>query len=173
MNKNLILVGIMGSGKTTIGMRLSKQLNMPFLDADACIEDKHGKIPSLFEKGEAYFRAIETDTLREILQNTEAGEGIVLATGGGAVLKEENRELLKARGLVFFLHRDLEHIIETVDCTERPLLKQGSNALREIYENRLPYYLSASHHSIDTSGGVDNAVALIEEIWSKRGYSPE
>ena len=92
---NIVLIGFMGSGKTTVGIRLSYKWKRPFLDTDKLIECREGRtISEIFAaEGEEYFRALETEEVRAL------GEGLIVSTGGGLVLREENVALLKERGL--------------------------------------------------------------------------
>src|ERR1700749_2914941 len=120
--RNLILVGLMGAGKTTIGRLLAKHFERSFIDSDHEIEARTGvRIPVIFElEGEAGFRARESQVLAELVQR----ESIVLATGGGAVLSKDNRELLRENGLVIYLRAqptDLWH--RTQHDRNRPLLR--------------------------------------------------
>lgn len=108
--RNLILVGPMGAGKSTIGRLLAKELQLPFKDSDKEIEERTGaNIPWIFDvEGEAGFREREQSALAELCQE----EGLVLATGGGAVLREENRRALREGGCVIYLHASVEQQLE-------------------------------------------------------------
>jgi shikimate kinase len=122
MYKNVVLVGFMGTGKTSVGKILAKKMGWVFADTDHYVEEKAGAaIPQIFEaEGEQAFRLMETEALREIL----AGECHVVSTGGGAVLKEENRKLMLAGGLVVALTASEATIVERVRYdVNRPLLK--------------------------------------------------
>lgn len=101
--RNLIFVGLPGSGKSTVGRLAARTLGLPFVDADKALEQAEGRsIPDIFaDGGESYFRTLETRVLTDLCRR----EGMVLATGGGAVLRRENRTLLKGSGLVIFLDR--------------------------------------------------------------------
>ena len=131
---NLYLVGMMGAGKTTVGRTLARRLKLRFVDSDHEIEARCGvKIPVIFEiEGEAGFRAREAQAIAELT----GLEGIVLATGGGVVLLEENRRLLAARGTVVYLRATPEHLYERVrQDRNRPLLATADplERLRELY----------------------------------------
>lgn len=133
----IALVGFMGTGKTSVGKALAELLGWPFRDSDAWIEAQAGPIPSIFEtKGEAAFRNLETEALR-----TLTSERCVLATGGGAVLRDENRLLLE-RGLVVVLDASLPTIEGRVEASDRPL----RGRLKELYEARHPLYQSFPFH---------------------------
>ena len=105
--KALYIVGFMGSGKTTVGAELTRRLNVPVVDTDHYIEEQTGRtIADIFEKeGEEKFRLFETAVLEQLPTNN-----IVITTGGGLFMKEENRQWMKANGTVIYLHCDLEEI---------------------------------------------------------------
>lgn len=144
-NTNLFLIGLMGAGKTTLGRRLATQLNRAFYDSDQVICERTGvSVPTIFEmEGEAGFRAREAAVIDEL----SALSGIVLATGGGAVLREENRHRLAARGTVIYLHAAPEILLErTRSDKNRPLLQVADPLakLRALYHARDPLYRAAA-----------------------------
>lgn len=144
-NTNLFLIGLMGAGKTTLGRRLADQLNRAFYDSDQVICERTGvSVPTIFEmEGEAGFRAREAAVIDEL----SALSGIVLATGGGAVLREENRRRLAARGTVIYLHAAPEILLErTRSDKNRPLLQVADPLakLRALYHARDPLYRAAA-----------------------------
>ena len=148
---NLYLVGMMGAGKTTVGRLLARRLKLRFFDSDHEIEARCGvKIPVIFEiEGEAGFRAREAQAIAELT----AMEGIVLATGGGAVLAAESRALLSAHGTVVYLRATPEHLYERVrQDRNRPLLAGGDplGRLRELYRERDPLYREIADVVVDT-----------------------
>jgi shikimate kinase len=149
--ENIYLIGLMGVGKTTIGRQLAKSLLMPFYDSDKAIEESTGvDIPTIFEfEGEEGFR----DREQKMIQKLTQLHGIVLATGGGAILREENRKLLKENGYVVYLQCSVERILErTRRDTQRPLLKTDNpkERLQRLFEQRQPLYLSCANFKIDT-----------------------
>ncbi len=154
--RNIVLIGMPGSGKTTVGKALAESLGKTFTDTDDIITEEYGSISDIFaEKGEAFFRDIEAVSIKRVaLQN-----GLVIATGGGAVLRQENVHYLKKNSVVFFLDRPLEDIIPTED---RPL-SRDFDALKKRYEERYDIYLSACDERIVIDGNVQNAVAEIME----------
>ncbi len=164
MNKeNIYLIGLMGAGKTTIGRQLAKALMVPFYDSDKAIEDNTGvDIPTIFEfEGEVGFR----DREQKMLQKLTQLHGIVMATGGGAVLREENRQLLKDNGYIVYLQCSVERILErTRRDTQRPLLKSDNpkERLRLLFEQREPLYLSCANFKIDT--GILKSKAVVSRI---------
>ena len=162
----------MGAGKTTLGRQLARRLNMEFYDSDRIIEERTGAdIPLIFEKeGEEGFRKRETAVIDEFTQK----QGIVLATGGGAVLNEVNRQHLKSRGTVFYLNSDLESLLErTHKDKNRPLL-QGEESpaaiLTRLIEQRDPLYRETADHIVDTSNS--SLRYVIQAIISHLDNSP-
>jgi shikimate kinase len=149
--ENIYLIGLMGVGKTTIGRQLAKSLSVPFYDSDKAIEESTGvDIPTIFEfEGEEGFR----DREQKMIQKLTQLRGIVLATGGGAILREENRKLLKENGYVVYLQCSVDRILErTRRDTQRPLLKTDNpkDRLQQLFEQRQPLYLSCANFRIDT-----------------------
>ncbi|PKM96165.1 MAG: shikimate kinase [Firmicutes bacterium HGW-Firmicutes-1] len=158
--RNVILIGFMGSGKSTIGKILAQRLEVNWMDMDIEIEKGEGtSIQEIFElKGEEYFRQLETEYLKNLLNK----ESSIISTGGGIVLREENRILLKEIGTVVFLHTDSTQIIQNLkDDTKRPLLK-GDNVEEKIVkllDERESSYLNAANIIIQTTGkSIDNVV---------------
>jgi len=141
----------MGAGKTTMGRQIARRLNMDFEDSDHAIESYTGvDIPLIFEKeGEEGFRKREVAVIDELTQKPN----LVLATGGGAVISEENRNHLKSRGTVIYLHSDIKHLIErTRHDKNRPLLQTADPAakLKELMLIREPLYRDTADIVINT-----------------------
>lgn len=160
---NIFLVGLMGAGKTTIGKTLARQLDKTFCDADHAIEERTGvRIPVIFEiEGEAGFRKREEETLDGLTRR----QNIVLATGGGAVLAASNRERLKARGTVIYLHGRPEDLYQrTRSDKSRPLLQTSNRLqkLKELYETRDPLYREVADIVVDT--GRQSVHSLTEKL---------
>src|SRR5574341_1803218 len=165
---NLYLVGMMGAGKTTVARSLARRLRLEFVDSDHEIEARCGvKIPVIFEiEGEAGFRAREAQAIAELTRR----DGIVLATGGGVVLLDENRRLLAARGTVVYLRATPEHLFERVrQDRNRPLLATPDplKRLRELYAERAPLYRSIADVVIDT--GRQSAQVLARSLLEQLG----
>jgi shikimate kinase len=157
--KNLILIGFMGTGKTTVGKVLAKRLGLRFVDMDDIIEEREGmKIPEIFEKkGEKYFRHSESKVARDIALQT----GLVVAAGGGAVIDEENVKNLKSNGIMFCLFATPERIFHrTKGDTHRPLLNVSDpeEKISGLLAKRAQYYARADYR-IDTSDLSANEVA--------------
>lgn len=124
-NRNIILIGYMGSGKSTVGRKAAKAVEYNFLDTDALIEKEEGMtISKLFEeKGEPYFREKETETIRKLIAEPK---GNIIATGGGLPMKEGNAELLKELGTVIYLKAETDTLMKRLSGDNaRPLLKNG------------------------------------------------
>ncbi len=151
--ENIILIGMPGSGKSTVGLALSKALGRPFLDTDALIAEDAGRnIPDIFAaEGEEYFRALETIAVKK------AGmmSGAVIATGGGVVTQERNFAPLSQNGKIVFLHRDLEKL----PVSGRPISQ--ANPVAELYARRLPLYKAFADVEIDNNGSPKSTVHSI------------
>jgi shikimate kinase len=164
MFKNIILTGFMGVGKTSIGTRLARDLGYTFVDTDELIEaDQKTTITEIFaQKGEPYFRDVEARIIRTVLENGNQ----VVSTGGGAVIRDENREIFKEAGLVVCLTARPDVIYERIKHeTHRPLLKVTDPMvrIRDLLESRATFYNQADL-IIDTSEkSVDEAVREIKE----------
>ena len=153
MPGSLFLTGPMGAGKSTIGRQLSKRLNMPFHDSDHEIENRTGvDIPLIFElEGEAGFRTRESAVIDELTRLP----GIVLSTGGGAILDPENRQHLTSRGTVIYLHTSVDQQLRrTSRDRSRPLLQTDNPRakLEELMAIREPLYREIADIVIDTDG---------------------
>ncbi len=163
INDNIFFVGLMGAGKTTIGKLLAKKLKKTFYDTDHEIEKKLGvKVSVIFElEGEEGFRKRETQMINELTSKKD----IILATGGGAVLSEENRLLLKERGKVIYLNAKPQQLTKRMAFDkDRPLLQQGNmlDTLNNLYKERHPLYLQVSSFVVDT--GQQKTQTIINKI---------
>ncbi|WP_438981186.1 shikimate kinase [Lentibacter sp.] len=145
LNKTIVLVGMMGAGKTAVGRALAAKIGAPFLDSDAeIVQAANMSIPEIFSRdGEPFFRARETEVIRRLLN---ADEKSILSTGGGAFLAEENRSLISDLGVSVFLEADLDLLWSRVGHKDtRPLLRTPNPraTLAEIFEARAPVYARA------------------------------
>ena len=156
--QNIVLTGMPGSGKSTVGKLLSEITGREFIDTDEMIVEKYGVIPAIFEaEGETAFRDKETEAIKEAAKRC----GSVIATGGGAILRSENIEALKSSGKIFFLDRPIEQLIPTDD---RPLARDAE-AIKKRYEERYDLYNQTADVAIKVSGS-QNSVAnnIMEEM---------
>lgn len=163
---NLFFVGLMGAGKTTIGRLLAKHLDKVFYDTDHEIERRTGvKIPVIFEvETEAGFRRREASIIEELSQYNN----IVLATGGGAVIAPENRQMLKQNGTVIYLRAHPDELwLRTRNDKHRPLLQTGDAhaKLTQLYKERDPLYVEVADMIVDTGGQpMAQLVSHIEQL---------
>ncbi len=166
---NLILCGMMGAGKTTIGVKIAERTGRRWYDTDGLIVDKHGKISDIFEYyGEAHFRKLETEIVKELVQS----DRLVISTGGGLVLKKENNELLQRNGKIVFLRATIETLAARlrVDGT-RPLLQTSTESIRDrlakLMTERSPVYEHVADYIVDVDGKTPEEIA--EEIVALTG----
>ena len=148
---NIYLIGLMGSGKTTLGKILSKKLDKDFYDSDQVIEEKLGvNVPMIFEyEGEAGFREREKDSLKQLVGK----KNIVLATGGGIILSKSNRDLLSENGIVIYLKSNQKDLIKRMKNDKtRPLLKNGNieEIIKKLCKEREPLYEEIADFEIVT-----------------------
>ncbi len=163
----IFLVGPMGAGKTTIGKYLAQHLRLRFADTDTEIEERTGAdIPWIFDvEGEEGFR----DREQQVVEEMTEWDGVVLATGGGVVLRPENRRALAARGYVIYLYATVEEQVRrTRHDRRRPLLQGGDpeQVLRKLMAERDPLYREIADHVIETNASSPRTVAqrLVREL---------
>ncbi|MCG8089605.1 MAG: shikimate kinase AroK [Candidatus Thiodiazotropha taylori] len=161
--QNLFLIGPMGAGKTTVGRQLAEHFRKEFIDSDLEIQRRTGvDIPTIFEfEGEEGFRQREQEVIDELTQRDE----VVLATGGGAVIREQNRKALSSRGLVIYLHCTVEQQFErTHRDKNRPLLQTDDPMakLKSLMAERDPLYRQTADLLISTEGR--NTQAVVQDI---------
>lgn len=154
--ENLVLVGMPGSGKSTVGRLLAEHLGREFVDTDTLITDADGReISDIFcEDGEAFFRDLETRVIRESVAQRN---GLIVATGGGAILRDENVRALRQNGRLYFLDRALEELLPTPD---RPLASSAED-IRKRYEERYERYLSVADRRIEIFGDAEQTASEI------------
>lgn len=157
--RNLVLIGMPGCGKSTIGKKIAQELNMEFADSDEEIVKVAGiSIPEIFEKyGEQDFRAIES----KVIAGLALRQGLVIATGGGAVLNKRNIDLLKENGKVLFIDRPLEQLVTTDD---RPL-SSNRELLEKRYNERYDIYVSSADGIIKADGDIDYNTNAVKEMF--------
>lgn len=148
----IVLIGMMGAGKSAVGRLVAQQLARPFVDGDAAVEARAGcSVPQLFaQRGEDGFRAVEAEVLDELLDRRPP---VVLAAGGGVVVLPANRRALHDRAQVVWLRAPVDELLERVgDGSGRPLLAgDPAGALSELEARRSPWYAEAAHVTIDTA----------------------
>lgn len=168
MTKNIVLIGMMGCGKTTVGRLLAHQLGRELVDTDALIEQRAGRsIPELFARdGEAYFRALELALCREL----SGRQGLVISCGGGLPTQEAAIAALKENGLVFWLDRDPGQTYDGLDVSGRPLAQGGREDFVRRYEVRSPIYHRWANYVIPCGDGPQAAADRISAIY--REVSP-
>lgn len=151
-NENIVLTGMPGSGKSTIGKELSGSLKKEFIDTDALIVDREKReISDIFAtNGEAYFRNVEKEVIKEV----SLRKNVIISTGGGCILNPENIKNLKANGRIFFLDRKPEDLVPTDD---RPLANEKSKIMK-LYEERLPIYQRTADYIINGEVGISQTV---------------
>lgn len=157
--KNIVLVGMPGCGKSTVGKALAKRLSRPFFDADQEIVKRAGKsIPEIFQtEGESGFRKIETEVLFDLCRQS----GAVIATGGGAVTVPKNHGILRQNSLVVFINRD----IAVLPTNGRPLSEQ--NDLHEMFRQRLPLYRAVCDYEVDGNSEIQTVTDRVAEVYAK------
>jgi len=158
--KNLFLIGPMGAGKSAVGRQLARMLHLSFMDSDDEIESRTGvDISFIFEKeGEDGFRKRESKAIDDL----SAMEGVILATGGGAIIDPKNRSHLGARGFVVYLYTTVEQqLARTQRGRERPLLESGDRQqiLTDLMAERDPLYREIADLTVETDGRKVKAVA--------------
>ncbi|MDE6087806.1 MAG: shikimate kinase [Oscillospiraceae bacterium] len=152
----IFLCGFMGCGKSTIGFRLARKLNLNFVDMDSYIEQQTGmKIPEIFEKqGESHFRDLETQAVREL-----SGRDGVIACGGGAMLREINAEIARKSGFVVLLDVPFRTCYFRIADSDRPIVKRSTRQqLNQLYDERYNIYETHCTHKVDASRSVNAAV---------------
>jgi len=161
------LIGMPGCGKTTIAKMLAKKSEFLFVDLDEYIEKNYGKIDELFKIGQSHFRDIETKALKECLKIKNS----ILATGGGVILKSENRQLLKNNCTTIFINRNIEDIINSTNFGNRPLLKNNISKIHELYNERIDKYFEVADYVLESNNNLKDSIKqlniYLKEIISK------
>ena len=159
-SKPIVLIGPMGVGKSTIGKKLAKRLELPFLDTDLMIVKEHGPIPEIFKiEGEPAFRGYEETALASALRTQQ-----VIATGGGAVLSGKNQRAIES-AIVVYLSTNGLHMKSRLSNGNRPLLENGISDWKRIYDERKPLYERLCDFEIDCSAA--SLSRTITEICTK------
>jgi shikimate kinase len=160
--KNIILIGMMGCGKTSVGRLLAQDLGRELVDTDALIEAREGRtIPDIFAaEGEGYFRDLESELCRELSQP----RGLVIACGGGLPLCPERMASLKQGGLAFWLKRDPLATYDSLDLSGRPLAQEGRESFLARYAQRAPVYRGWADYIIEHPPTAEAAAHAITYI---------
>ena len=154
--RNIVLTGMPGSGKSTVGRIIAERLGRDFIDTDAVIVERYGAIKAIFEQhGEMYFRDLESAVIRELAPLT----GKVISTGGGAVLRQENVDALRHNGALFFIDRSPEYLIPTDD---RPLADKKAK-IERLYQKRIDRYMETADYIIDGDCDPDDVADSVIE----------
>ncbi len=164
--RNLILAGFMGTGKTTVGQLVAAKLGMPFVDTDPEVEKRAGRsVANIFAtSGEAAFRKLEA----EVCQQLATVRGQVIATGGGALLDPASRQALEANGLVICLTCDLDEITQRIGSgASRPLYADDRARLEELLAQRASLYDSLPYHVDTTHRRPEQVAEEIVELWKQ------
>ena len=160
MKKGILLIGMPGCGKTTLGEKLAKEIGYNFVDMDRFIEEEEGKsIVEIFKSGEKIFRDIETNASKKLSKL----KGVVVSSGGGIVTRKENIEHFKDF-IIVFINRPLDLIIGDIDIENRPLLKDKKDRLYELYNERINLYKAFGEKHILNDLTVDIAIERLKEV---------
>lgn len=156
--KNIVLIGMPGSGKTTFGMALAEKLRRPFVDADAYLEEKEGRtIQSIFAESEKAFRDAEERTIEDLSRR----QNLIIATGGGVVKRSRNVARLHETGLLIFIDRRAEDIVTDVEVEKRPLLAEGPDKVFALYKERIALYRKAADRILENRGSEEEVLARL------------
>ncbi|GIM29532.1 shikimate kinase [Clostridium polyendosporum] len=163
LTNNIVLIGMPGCGKTTIGKMVSEKLKMDFIDLDEFIEKITGdSIKEIFKHGEEHFRNLESEAVCEVSKF----KSTVISTGGGVIKKHINIEKLKENGLIIFIDRSIEDIASDVKISSRPLLKDGPQRLYELFDERYNLYNKYSDIIVKNNGEIEDIVEEIIKIYN-------
>lgn len=160
--RNIVLTGMPGSGKNSIGKALALRVGMEYVDTDELIEQRAGRtVSAIFaESGEPAFRDMESAVAKEVASRG----GLVISTGGGTMMREDNARALRRTGLVFFINRPVEEILSTVDLSNRPLLAGEPERIHRLCSERLPIYRATADHEVANDGELTFAVETMNSL---------
>lgn len=165
--KNIVLIGMMGCGKSSIGKQLARKLKLDWIDLDDYIEMKYATtISKLFEAGEANFRHYEHICCVEVSKRKKC----LISTGGGIVMNDENIKALKKNSIIIYLDRPINEIVKDINISKRPLLKDGTEKLYELYELRHQKYIDACDIHIINDGPFYKTIQKIINVLKNNAY---
>lgn len=155
MKDKVVLIGMPGCGKSTLGKVLAKEIKYKFYDMDDYVKEISNKdIPELFAEGEEVFRNWETRACKELVEKKR----VLISSGGGVVKKDRNIEILKDESIIIFIDRPLENICEDIEVSTRPLLRDGKDRLYKLYEERYELYKKSAHITVRNDGYAKDAI---------------
>lgn len=165
LKDKVLLIGMPGCGKTTIGKLLATKLNYNFCDMDKYIEDISGEtVKELFEKGEENFRKWENKACVQLSKKRR----VIISSGGGVIKNEKNIDLFKNGSIIIFIDRDLDNIIEDVNIEKRPLLSSGKERLYNLFQERYELYNKYCHIKIINNGFLKDILFEIQKELKER-----
>ncbi len=164
--QHVFLIGMPGSGKSSLGRRVAQRLSLPYIDLDQYIESFEGmSVNEVFRrKGEAEFRKLETEALMSMC----GFEPSVVSTGGGTAMRDENVNLMRNMGVIVFVDRPLEQILSDIKLDRRPMLRAGGkDKVVELYNERYPRYKAVADYIFDNGQGFYNGMDHLAELLGK------
>lgn len=162
-NKNLVLIGMPGCGKTVIGKMISESLNREFVGIDEYIEEVTNKtVSQIFENGEQCFRNLESKAICRLSKKEKS----VISTGGGVIKNINNIRNLSQNGVIVFIDRPVDEIANDVDIQKRPLLKDGVEKLYELFDERYEIYKKYCDFKVDNDSTLQSTVEKILQLFS-------
>ena len=168
LERHVFLIGMPGCGKSSLGKRVAGNMRIPYVDMDQRISDIVGcTVSEMFERyGEQAFRNAETNTLIQLTRETPS----LISTGGGTVLRENNRAIMRNSGVIVLIDRPLEEIMGDVKLDRRPLLAQkGLGEVERLYHERIDIYRSVADFVMDNSNGYHAGLRGLEQIMRHMG----
>ncbi|MBP3452870.1 MAG: shikimate kinase [Clostridia bacterium] len=168
LERHVFLIGMPGCGKSSLGKRVAGNMRIPYVDMDQRISDIVGcTVSEMFERyGEQAFRNAETNTLIQLTRETPS----LISTGGGTVLRENNRAIMRNSGVIVLIDRPLEEILGDIKLDRRPLLAQkGLGEVERLYHERIDIYRSVADFVMDNSNGYHAGLRGLEQIMRHMG----